>query len=267
MPSSGSKVTLTWSGVAGADFYRVYRGTSAGGESRYMQSTPGMTSIVYTGSLETVATPPTATGKPWNVKNLLELKNAQRVLIDGNIFEHWWAASQKGYAILFTPRNQYGTAPWAVVRDITLTNNVIRHVAGAIDILGTDYDHPSQRTTNIVIRNNLVFDVSSAWGSEHFLLITGAPPVTVDHNTIHQEADRAHRRQPYFQLRLHEQHRASQPVPAFSAAARVTATARLPHTFPSASCVGMRSEARTRRCTRRTISIRIWRRSTRNSWT
>jgi hypothetical protein len=187
VPSNGSKVTLTWSGVAGADFYRVYRGTSAGGESRYMQSTPGMTSIVYTGSAETVATP-RATGKIWNVKNLLELKNAQRVLIDGNIFEHSWAASQKGYAILFTPRNQYGNAPWAVVRDITLTNNVIRHVAGGIDILGTDYEHPSQRTTSILIRNNLVFDVSSAWGSEHFLLITGAPiGVTVDHNTVHQE--------------------------------------------------------------------------------
>jgi hypothetical protein len=187
IPSNGSKVTLTWSGVAGADFYRVYRGTSVGGENRYMQSAAGTTSIVYTGSAETAATPP-ATGKIWNVKNLLELKNAQRVLIDGNIFEHSWAASQKGYGILLTPRNQNGTAPWAVVRDITLTNNVIRHVAGAIDILGTDYEYPSQRTTNILIRNNLVYDVSSTWGSEHFLLMTGAPVgVTVDHNTVHQE--------------------------------------------------------------------------------
>jgi carbohydrate binding protein with CBM6 domain len=185
--TSGSKVTLTWSAVSGADFYRVYRGTSAGGENRYMQSATGTTSIVYTGSGETTGTPPTQ-GKKWNVKNLLELKNARRVLIDGNIFEHSWAASQKGYAILLTPRNQSGTAPWSVVRDVTLTNNVIRHVAGAIVILGTDYEYPSQRTTAILIRNNLVYDVSSTWGSEHFLLMTGAPVgVTVDHNTIHQE--------------------------------------------------------------------------------
>lgn len=185
--TSASKVTLTWSAVAGADFYRVYRGTSAGGENRYMQSAVGAASIVYTGSGETAGTPPTQ-GKRWNVKNLLELKNARRVLVDGNIFEHSWAASQKGYAILLTPRNQGGTAPWSVVRDITLTNNVIQHVAGGIDILGTDYEYPSQRTTSILIRNNLVYDVSSTWGAEHFLLMTGAPlGVTVDHNTIHQE--------------------------------------------------------------------------------
>ena len=174
VPSNGSKVTLTWSGVAGADFYRVYRGTSAGGESRYMQSTAGMTSIVYTGSAETVATP-RATGKIWNVKNLLELKNAQRVLIDGNIFEHSWAASQKGYAILLTPRNQNGNAPWAAVRDITLSNNMIRHVAGAVDILGdglraseSAHDRhldPQQRGVRRI----------EHMGQRAFLLITGAP--------------------------------------------------------------------------------------------
>ena len=185
--SNGTAVTLTWSGVAAADFYRVYRGTGAGGENRFMQSAAGKTSIVYTGSGETAGTPPTA-AKKWNVKNLLELKNARRVLLDGNIFENSWAASQKGYAVLFTPRNQSGTAPWSVVRDITFTNNVIRHVAGGIDILGTDYDYPSQRTTAVLIRNNLVYDVSANWGSEHFLLMTGAPVgVTVDHNTIHQD--------------------------------------------------------------------------------
>lgn len=185
--TSGSSVTLTWPAVSKADKYRVYRGTSAGGENRYMQTSGPVTSLVYTGSGEISGTPPTQ-GKRWNVKNLLELKNAQRVTIDGNIFENSWAASQKGYAILFTPRNQSGNAPWSVVRDITLTNNLIRHVAGGVDILGIDYEHPSQRTTGITIRNNLVYDVSSTWGGEHFLLITGAPVgVTVDHNTIHQE--------------------------------------------------------------------------------
>jgi hypothetical protein len=184
--TAGSSVTLTWPAVSKADKYRVYRGTSAGGENRYMQTTGPVTSLVYTGSGEISGTPPAA--KRWNVKNLLELKNAQRVVVDGNIFEYSWAASQKGYAILLTPRNQGGNAPWSAVRDITLTNNLIRHVAGGIDILGTDYEHPSQRTTNIMIRNNLVYDVSSTWGGEHFLLITGAPlGVTVDHNTIHQD--------------------------------------------------------------------------------
>ena len=31
-------------------------------------------------------------GSPWTVKNLFELKNARRVLVDGNLFERNWAA-------------------------------------------------------------------------------------------------------------------------------------------------------------------------------
>src|SRR5207244_12647765 len=36
------------------------------------------------------------------VKNLFELKNARRVLVEGNIFENNWIASQAGCAIQFT---------------------------------------------------------------------------------------------------------------------------------------------------------------------
>ncbi len=50
-----------------------------------------------------------ADGNPFIVKNLLELKNAQRVVIDGNIMENSWAGfSQVGFAILLTPKNQGG---------------------------------------------------------------------------------------------------------------------------------------------------------------
>jgi hypothetical protein len=125
----------------------------------------------------------------WNVKNLLELKNAQRVLIDGNILEYNWLAAQSGYAILFTPRNQYGGAPWTVVRDVLFTNNLVRHVASGINILGDDYLNPSQETTNLVIRNNVFEDVSSAnWGGAgRFMLINGSRDITIDHNTIIQD--------------------------------------------------------------------------------
>jgi hypothetical protein len=189
VPSNNSTVTLSWSGVANADFYRIYRGTGPDQESVYMQTPTSATSFAYTGSGENSGTPPTQ-GKIWNVKNLIELKNAQRVLIDGNIFEQSWAASQLGYAILVTPRNQEGTAPWSAVRDITISNNIIRHVSGAIDVLGEDYGdgHPSQHTTNVAIRNNVVYDVSDTWGGQHFLLMTQGPTnVTVDHNTVYQD--------------------------------------------------------------------------------
>jgi hypothetical protein len=52
-------------------------------------------------------------GQAWIVKNLLELKNAQRVTIDGNLIENNWAAAQPGVAIVLTPRNQDGNSPWS----------------------------------------------------------------------------------------------------------------------------------------------------------
>ena len=50
-----------------------------------------------------------ANGNPFTVKNLLELKNAQRVLVEGNILDYSWGGfSQSGFAILLTPKNQAG---------------------------------------------------------------------------------------------------------------------------------------------------------------
>ena len=120
------------------------------------------------------------------MKNLIELKNAQRVVIDGNIIEYNWAAAQTGYAIVFTPRNQDGRAPWSVVQQVEVTNNVIRHVASVFNILGTDNIHPSRPTNDILIRNNLVLDMSRAnWGgSGQFVLTLGGSNITVDHNTV-----------------------------------------------------------------------------------
>src|SRR5205085_3770332 len=49
------------------------------------------------------------TGTPFVVKNLMELKNAIRVLVEGNIFQNNWGGfGQPGYAILLTPKNQAG---------------------------------------------------------------------------------------------------------------------------------------------------------------
>src|SRR5712692_62527 len=53
-------------------------------------------------------------GTHWRVKNLLELKNAQRVTIEHNFFEQNWRDGQNGFAILFTVRNQDGSSPWSV---------------------------------------------------------------------------------------------------------------------------------------------------------
>jgi hypothetical protein len=140
--------------------------------------------ITFTGN--TVVKQPSWRGQNWTIKNHLELKNVQRIRIDGNVFAYNWAAAQIGFSIVMTPRNQDGGAPWSVVRDVQFTNNVIRHVAGAFNLLGQDYVHPSQPLTNVVIRNNLIDDLSGAnWGGQgRFLLVTGCDRLTIDHNTI-----------------------------------------------------------------------------------
>lgn len=131
-------------------------------------------------------------GSQWSVKNLLELKNAHRVLIDANTFEYNWQNAQNGFAILFTPRNQDGGAPWSMVQDVTFTNNIVRHSGSAVNISGSDDNHPSDQTRRIVLRNNLFEDIDGArWGGSGrlFQLLSGTADVVIDHNTGYQAGD------------------------------------------------------------------------------
>jgi hypothetical protein len=126
-------------------------------------------------------------GGRWSVKNIFELKNARNVEIDGNTFEYSWAAAQEGYAIVLTPVNQDGGAPWSTVENVRFTNNVVRHVAAAINVNGVDPDNPSARASGLVIRNNVFLDVSGArWGgSGDFIQIGNAPAgLVVEGNTV-----------------------------------------------------------------------------------
>ncbi|PYN47629.1 MAG: hypothetical protein DME00_15040 [Candidatus Rokuibacteriota bacterium] len=129
---------------------------------------------------------PAYTGTPWTIKNLFELKNARRVRIEGNLFEHNWAQAQIGFAVVFTVRNQDGRAPWSVVEDVTFANNVVRGSTSGINILGRDNNNPSQPTRRIVIKNNLFAELGGPrWGGEGrlFQLLDGTTSVVIDHNT------------------------------------------------------------------------------------
>jgi hypothetical protein len=130
---------------------------------------------------------PSFEGTAWAVKNLFELKNARRVLVAGNLLEYNWPHAQNGFSILFTPRNQDGGAPWSTVEDVTFTNNIVRHVAAGINMLGHDDAHPSEQMRRIAITNNLFLDVGGTWGKGRlFQLLDGIRDVTIDHNTALQ---------------------------------------------------------------------------------
>ncbi|HET9359774.1 MAG TPA: glycosyltransferase family 2 protein [Vicinamibacterales bacterium] len=130
---------------------------------------------------------PDAESTPWTVKNLFELKNARRVLVDGNLFEHNWPDGQDGFAILLTVRNQSGSAPWSVVEDVVFANNLVRHAGAGINILGRDDNQPSEQTRRIAIRGNLFVDIGGRWGSGRlFQLLDGTRDISISHNTAFQ---------------------------------------------------------------------------------
>lgn len=96
-------------------------------------------------------------GQPSSVKNLLELKCAQRVTIEDNDLDGTWKDMQDGNAFTFTPRNQYGGAPWCIVQDVVVRRNRVTHVfQGAFaQLLGTsDNAYPTGRTARLVFEGN-----------------------------------------------------------------------------------------------------------------
>ena len=124
---------------------------------------------------------PTYAGKHWTVKNSLELKNAKNVTIDGNIFENCWTDGQTGIPILFTVRNQDGTAPYSIIENVTFTNNIVKGAEGAINLLGTDNEKPSAQSSGLMIANNLFVDIRGP-----FLTMNGYKKVSFIHNTHFQ---------------------------------------------------------------------------------
>jgi len=131
-------------------------------------------------------------GTKWTVKNLFELKSARRVLVEGNLMEYCWSAAQPGYAVLFTVRNSNGKAPFSTVEHVVFRNNIVRHVAAAINILGIDDLKPSGQANDILIANNLFDDVNhKRWGGNGAFLQVGNAPlnVRVDHNTVVQSGN------------------------------------------------------------------------------
>jgi hypothetical protein len=176
-------VLVQWDAVPGATEYLVY-GRTAGAQGQYWRTTG--TSLVDAGTVAgTLGTVPT-TATVWQVKNIFELKNARRVQADFNLLENNWAQAQTGDAVLFTPRNQYGTCTWCVVESVIFEHNVVRRTGGGIQILGWDDERPSARLNNVVVRHNEFSDMGSAWGGAGYFLyvIDGALDVTIDHNTV-----------------------------------------------------------------------------------
>lgn len=131
-------------------------------------------------------------GKPFIVKNHFELKNAQRVLFEGNVLENVWGGfTQTGFSIVLTPANQGGHCPACRVTDVTIRYNRISHAASALNIANSigKAQAPSTAGERYSIHDLVVDDIDGQKykGFGNFLtLISNAPPVRaikIDHVT------------------------------------------------------------------------------------
>lgn len=75
------------------------------------------------------------------VKNLFELKNARRVLMEGDTYaNNWGGFSQNGSAILLTPKNGTNNCTICIVADITIRYNTTNTTGSPYQIVFTNSD-------------------------------------------------------------------------------------------------------------------------------
>jgi len=131
-------------------------------------------------------TRPTAWKGVWMCKNLFELKNARRVLAEGNVLENNWADAQVGFALVWKSVDQNGGAPWSVTRDVTFRYNRIRNSGAGVNIAAHPEAYPVEPLSRILISNN-VFEntnVGTFTGQGRlYQILDGPAGIIIVHNT------------------------------------------------------------------------------------
>jgi hypothetical protein len=217
--------TLNWAAVAYSDStdprtttaYLIYRTQQASvpntSRTMVMFVQQAGTTFVDTGALATTPytyttpagigpTPPDHTsGDLYSVKNLLEFKNIQRCVVEGNVLENCWTNAQGGTALLFTPRsNEYSnmtaaqklatTSPNVVAGDTLVQNNEFRHCAGAWAVAGVDdlcTDPNRAISRRVYFNNNLCWDMTDQFSYNHHargMQLYTPYDLTSNHNTV-----------------------------------------------------------------------------------
>jgi hypothetical protein len=124
----------------------------------------------------------------WTAKNSFELKNARRLLVEGNVFENSWIDAQMGMAIVI--KSALGTPSggrWQGTTDVTLRSNIITNAHRGLNIEASDgpTDNPVQR---VRAENNLFVNIGAAFGATDdgwlTLLMDNLVDVALVHNTF-----------------------------------------------------------------------------------
>ena len=131
---------------------------------------------------------PLAWKNVWLVKNLFETKNAQRLLLEGNLLENSWAHGQNGVAIVVKSVNQNARCTWCGSQDITIRNNLIRNVGAGFTIAAApDNNYPTIHARRITVMDNVVanINVGAFDGDGRGIAVYGdVADVVIAHNTV-----------------------------------------------------------------------------------
>jgi hypothetical protein len=96
----------------------------------------------------------------WTVKNIFELKNAQRVLAEGNVLENNWGDAQDGFAIVWKSVNQDGRCTWCVVQDVTFRYNKLRNSPNGINLAARPQGTVAGPLRRLQIAHNVIDNIN-----------------------------------------------------------------------------------------------------------
>ena len=114
----------------------------------------------------------------WTVKNLMEFKNAVRVLVEGNVLDGSWY--ENGGSIIVKSSNQSGGCRWCRSTDVTIRRNLITNAGQGIAVAGSVN---SDSTTKRVLISENVLDLSQP-GTRQGLILLSPQSVSVVRNVF-----------------------------------------------------------------------------------
>jgi hypothetical protein len=133
----------------------------------------------------------------WTEKNLFEIKNLVRTLVEGNVFRQSWADGQTGQIMVLSPRGEDGAMCYAGIQDLTVRSNILSDAAYAIALASEDGNGCSLVTKRVLFDNNLIHGINShtwggGYGGRHYQFVAGEHPMdglTLTHNTALHEGE------------------------------------------------------------------------------
>ena len=118
----------------------------------------------------------------WSVKNLIEFKSGQRILVEGNTFENIWAAAQTGGLMVAKSSNQDGKCTWCVTQHLTVRFNRGVNLENGFQLGGPE--GVALLMNHVLIEHN-VLEITrpNNGGGQVFLIVRGPRDMTIRHNT------------------------------------------------------------------------------------